>query len=127
MKGLKVIGWMLLIINLVNNNRSLADTHDHHNVDVWSFREDNINNANVKAYYTGPGFTKDLGDFSICFRYKILYFNSNANGVRLISAENNKEKLHMKLFNGASPNYIIIQTKEGKNQIYWFRAKVPLR
>ena len=122
MKGLKVIGWVLLIINLGNNNKSLAN-----NVDIWSFREDNINNVDVKAYYTGPGFTKDIGDFSICFRYKILYFNSNANGVKLISAENNKEKFYIQMFNGDSPNLILIQTKEGKNQIYWFRAEVPLR
>ena len=41
----------------------------------WAFRNDNENNAIVKAAYTGEAFKKDLWDFTICFRFRVLYFN----------------------------------------------------
>ena len=50
--------------------------HDHDEITVWSFRNNNLNNVDVKAYYKGAEFTEPVGDFSICFRYKVLYFKS---------------------------------------------------
>ena len=101
--------------------------YDHDKIDIWSFREDNINNVNVKAEYIGQDFSEPLGDFTICFRYKVLYFNTNSNGIKIFAAESEKERFGIKLYNSKSPNVIMITTKEGNGQIFWFRAEVPLR
>ena len=101
--------------------------HDHDKIDVWSFREDNRNNVNVKAEYIGQDFSEPLRDFTLCFRYKVLYFNTNSNGIKIFVAETQKEAFWMKLFNSKSPNMIGIKSREGKVQILWFRAEVPLR
>ena len=100
--------------------------YDHDKIDVWSFREDNRNNVNVKAEYIGQDFIEPLGDFTLCFRYKVLYFNTNANGIKVINAKSDKESFELKLYNSKSPNMIGITTKDDKRQIFWFRAEVPL-
>ena len=100
---------------------------DQDKITIWSFREDNKNNVNVKAEYIGQDFIEPLGDFTLCLRYKVLYFNTNSNGIKIFVAETQKEAFWMKLFNSKSPNVIGIKSKEGKAQILWFRAEVPLR
>ena len=100
---------------------------DQDKTTIWSFREDNKNNGNVKAEYIGQDFIEPLGDFTLCLRYKVLYFNTNSNGIKIFVAETQKEAFWMKLFNSKSPNMIGIKSKEGKFQILWFRAEVPLR
>ena len=56
-------------------------------IDVWSFRSDNENNDNVQASYTGPRFTKEWKDFSICLRYKILYFFQGSDGFNIFTTQ----------------------------------------
>ena len=100
---------------------------DQDKITIWSFREDNKNNVNVKAEYIGQDFIEPLGDFTLCFRYKVLYFNTNSNGIKIFAAESEKERFGIKLYDSKSPNVIMITTKEGNGQIFWFRAEVPLR
>ena len=100
---------------------------DQDKTTIWSFREDNKNNVNVKAEYIGQDFIKPLGDFTLCLRYKVLYFNTNSNGIKIFAAESEKERFGIKLYNSKSPNVIMITTKEGNGQIFWFRAEVLLR
>lgn len=114
--------WLMLVFTTL-----VEAEHDLDKIDVWSFREDNKNNVNVKAEYIGQDFSEPIGDFTLCFRYKVLYFNTNSNGIKIFVAENQKEGFWMKLFNSKSPNVIGITTKEGKTQILWFKAEVPLR
>ena len=120
--GLIKSSWFLLVLII-----SVKSEFDDYKTTVWSFREDNKNNVNVKAEYIGQEFIEPLGDFSLCFRYKVLYFNSDANGIRVISAENQFESFELFLFNSQSPNLISISNKEGKFQTFWFNAQVPLR
>ena len=101
--------------------------HDNDEITVWSFRNDNVNNINVKAYYTGPKFTKSFGDYSICFRYKVLYFNTNANGVKIITGNSKRERFDFIIYNEKSPNVLRITTEEGKYQIFFFNAEIVLR
>ena len=101
--------------------------HDNDEITVWSFRNDNVNNINVKAYYTGPTFTKSFGDYSICFRYKVLYFNTNANGVKIITGNSKRERFDFIIYNEKSPNVLRITTEEGKYQIFFFNAEIVLR
>ena len=112
---------ILVFITLVEAKR------DQDKITIWSFRENNKNNVNVKAEYIGQDFIEPLGDFTLCLRYKVLYFNTNSNGIKIFVAETQKEAFWMKLFNSKSPNVIGIKSKEGKAQILWFRAEVPLR
>ena len=116
----------LLLLILVFTT-SIEAEHDHGKIAIWSFREDNKNNVNVKAEYIGQDFIEPLGDFTLCLRYKVLYFNTNSNGIKIFAAESEKERFGIKLYDSKSPNVIMITTKEGNGQIFWFRAEVPLR
>ena len=116
----------LLLLILVFTT-SIEAEHDHDKIAIWSFREDNKNNVNVKAEYIGQDFSEPLGDFTLCFRYKVLYFNTNTNGIQVINAKSEKESFELKLYNSKSPNKIGITTKDDKRQVFWFSAEVPLR
>lgn len=72
----------------------------------WAFRNDNENNAIVKAAYTGEAFKKDLWDFTICFRFRVLYFNPSHNGINLLLAKSGKEKFHFRVYTRPIPNKI---------------------
>ena len=52
-------------------------------VTIWSFREDNQPNENSYAYYSGPDFKTSLMDFTLCFRYKLLFLNDGNSGVNI--------------------------------------------
>lgn len=96
-------------------------------IDVWSFRQDNLENYNVKATYRGPDFPQEIGDFTICLRYKVLYFNEGNNGIEVLSAEKDGEKLQLMLYNDKWANKFVMQTKNGTRQVIWFDAQVPVR
>ena len=101
---------LMLIINFVIcNGQNVANE-----ISVWSFRIDNANNSKVKASYTGPSFTQDIGDFTICFRYQITYFELGNNGNNVILAENGREKVHLRVFNDKWANKFEIITRDGK-------------
>ena len=51
------------------------------NVTIWKFRENNLPNEKAHAYYSGPDLKTKLEDFTLCFRYKLLYFNKGGSGV----------------------------------------------
>ena len=102
--------FFMLIINFVTcNGQNVANE-----ISVWSFRIDNANNSKVKASYTGPSFSQDIGDFTICFRYQITYFELGNNGNNVILAENGREKFHLRVFNDKWANKFEIITRDGK-------------
>ena len=55
----------------------------HENVTIWSFREENQLNENSYAFYSGPVLTTSLMDFTLCFRYKLLFLNDGNSGVNI--------------------------------------------
>ena len=57
------------------------------NVTIWSFREDNQPNKNSYAYYSGPDFKAGLMEFTLCFRYKLLFLNDGNSGVNIFRYE----------------------------------------
>ena len=81
---------------------------------IWSFRNDNENNGKVKAFYTGAAFKEDIGDFTICFRFKVLYFNPSNNGINILLAKNGKEKLHFRVFPRPTPYKLEIKVSNSK-------------
>ena len=83
-------------------------------ISVWSFRKDNANDPKVKAFYTGPNFAQDIGDFTLCFRYQISYFNYGNNGNNVILAESGLEKFHLRVFNDKWANKFEMKTRDGK-------------
>ena len=52
-------------------------------VQVWNFRENNQPNREAKASYNGLGLAlnENLENFTICFRYKIFFFNKGGSGI----------------------------------------------
>ena len=76
---------------------------------IWSFRNDNENNVKVKAVYTGRAFKENIGDFTICYRFRILYFNPSNNGINLLLAKHGKEKFHFRAFPYPTPNKLEIK------------------
>ena len=52
-------------------------------VSTWSFREDNKPNENSYAYYSGPDLKTSLMDFTLCFRYRLLFLNDGNSGVNI--------------------------------------------
>ena len=55
----------------------------HENVTIWSFREENQPNENSHAFYSGPYLKTSLMDFTLCFRYKLLFLNDGNSGVNI--------------------------------------------
>ena len=72
----------------------------------------------IKATYTGPAFTEEIGDFTICFRYQISYFNQGNNGNNVIMAQNGLETFHLKVFNDKWANKFEIKTKDGERYLF---------
>ena len=73
-------------------------------ITVWTFRSDNENNANVQASYTGPTFTKEWTDFTICLRYRILYFVQGGDGFNIFQGiDDNTHVVHLQ-FTRVDPN-----------------------
>ena len=60
-----------------------AKSEAHENVTIWSFREENQLNENSYAVYSGPDLTTSLMDFTLCFRYKLLFLNDGNSGVNI--------------------------------------------
>ena len=81
---------------------------------IWSFRNDNENNVKVKAVYTGRAFKENIGDFTICYRFRILYFNPSNNGINLLLAKHGKEKFHFRAFPYPTPNKLEIKVIRDK-------------
>ena len=53
------------------------------NVTIWKFRENNLPNEKAHAYYSGQNLKTKLEDFTLCFRYNLLYFNKGGAGVTI--------------------------------------------
>ena len=98
-------------------------------ISVWNFRQDNQGNSIAKAYYSGPTITQQLKDFTICFRYRISFFNTGGSGIDIFRAEdpNSKAHVHLRLFNDDYANRFEIQNAEKVKQVIWFHAEVPVR
>ena len=60
----------------------------HENVTTWSFREENQLNENSYAIYSGPYLKTSLMDFTLCFRYKLLFLNDGNSGVNIFRCSN---------------------------------------
>ena len=85
---------------------------------IWSFRNDNENNKKVKATFTTRLFKEDLWDFTVCFRFRVLYFNPSNNGINILLANHGKEKLHFRVFTTPTPNKLEIKVaKDNHNSI----------
>ena len=82
---------------------------------IWSFRNDNQNNQKVKATFTSKQFKDDLWDFTICFRFRVLYFNPSNNGINILLAKYGKEKLHFRVFPTPTPNKLEIKVAKDKH------------
>lgn len=93
-------------------------------VSVWTFRNDNVDNAVVKATYSGPNFASPIDDYSICFRYQILFFSPGNRGINVWTAKNGKETLHLRLFNDKWANKFEVKTENGDRHVIWFDAEV---
>ena len=50
---------------------------------IWSFREENQLNENSNAFYSGPNLKTSLMDFTLCFRYKLLFLNDANAGINI--------------------------------------------
>ena len=81
---------------------------------IWSFRNDNQNNQKVKATFTSRQFKDDLWDFTICFRFRVLYFNPSNNGINILLAKYGKEKLHFRVFPRPTPHKLEIKVAKEK-------------
>ena len=58
------------------------------NVPIWKFRENNLPNEKAHAYYSDEILKTKLEDFTLCFRYKLLYFNKGGLGVTIFRYKN---------------------------------------
>lgn len=96
-------------------------------VSVWTFRNDNVDNKFVKATYSGPNFANEVEDFTICFRYQILFFSPGNRGINVWTAKNGQETIHLRLFNDKWANKFEIKSENGDRQVIWFDAEVPVR
>ena len=81
---------------------------------IWSFRTDNENNNKVKATFTARPFKEDLWDFTVCFRFRVLYFNPSNNGINILLAKYGKEKLHFRVFPRPTPHKLEIKVAKEK-------------
>ena len=92
---------------------------------IWSFRNDNQNNQKVKATFTSRQFKDDLWDFTICFRFRVLYFNPSNNGINILLAKYGKEKLHFRVFPRPTPHKLEIKVaKEKHDSIKWIIFRI---
>ncbi len=105
----------------------LVKSQEEETTAVWTFRENNEQNALVKATYKGGSFSEPIKDFTICFRYQVLFFSRGNHGMNIFSAENNGELIVLRLFNDKWANKFEMQTKSGQRQVIWFDAEVPVR
>ena len=104
-------------------------------VDVWAFRTDNRNNSEVKASIKIlSGRTEDsyrLDDFTLCVRYRILYFNTNGDGINIItqgiSSWRQTNIFHLKVYDDKWPNLLTVNYADGRSLMMWFEAEVPPR
>jgi hypothetical protein len=96
-------------------------------VTVWSFRTDNADNSIVTASFKGQ--PRELSDFTLCFRYRILYFNHQGDGINIITAKtvNEKDYFRLKVYSGELPNLLRFHDSEGVQKVIWFEAYVPAR